>query len=230
MKQARASWLAVGLLAAMAGVICQGPPAAAQTAAEPWRTHVTAFTAKLYGHVDDTHNQRDYFWAKKLAAIDHVTLDDDVIFAAAYLHDVGSMEGWAVKDQEHGDTAAAKLDQMLAGTDFPKDKMERVREAMRTHMFYRQPGPSPEARYLHDADTLDNTGLIGMVWMMESLKAKENTSFTSQRAIKILTGDASKIEQGVVTPAGKAEMVTRIAERKAFLEQLARETDDFKEF
>jgi HD superfamily phosphodiesterase len=213
--------LALGLTFAIAS------PASAQ---EAWRAHVTALTAKLYGHVDDTHNQRNYFWAKKLAAIDHVTLDDDVIFAAATLHDVGSMEGWEVKDQEHGDTAAAKLDQMLAGTDFPKEKMDRVLEAMRTHMFYRDPVSGPEARYLHDADTLDNTGTIGMVWMMESLKAKENTNFTSQRAIQILTSDSSKIEKGVVTPAGKAEMAIRIPERKAFLDQLARETDNFKAF
>jgi len=109
-----------------------GGPASAQTS-EPWRAHVTAFTDKLYGHVDDTHNQRNYFWAKKLAAADHVALDDDVIFAAAMLHDVGSMEGWEVKDQEHGDTAAAKLDQMLTGTDFPLAKMERVREAMKRY-------------------------------------------------------------------------------------------------
>jgi len=216
-----ACFLALGLMFTLAG------PVSAQ---EAWRAHVTAFTDKLYGHVDDAHNQRNYAWAKKLAAIDHVTLDDDVIFAAATLHDVGSMPGWEVKDQEHGDTAAAKLDQMLAGTDFPKEKMDRVREAMRTHMFYRQPGPSPEARYLHDADALDNTGTIGIIWMMEGIRDKAGNGFTSQKAIKILSGDASKIEQGVVTPAGKAEMATRIAERKAVMDALARETDGFKNF
>ena len=77
-----ACFLALGLMFTLAG------PVSAQ---EAWRAHVTVFTDKLYGHVDDAHNQRNYFWAKKLAAIDHVTLDDDVIFAAATLHDVGSM-------------------------------------------------------------------------------------------------------------------------------------------
>jgi HD superfamily phosphodiesterase len=225
MKQARAFLLAMGLISALAS------PASAQTAPqpEPWRAHVSAFTAKLYGPVTDTHNQRNYFWAKKLAAIDHVTLDDDVIFAAAYLHDVGSMEGWQVKGQEHGDTSAAKLDQMLAGTDFPKDKMERVREAMRTHMFYREAGPSPEARYLHDADALDNVGTVGLAMLLVYVDDKGG-GLTSKKAIEILTKEAPKIEQGAVTPAGKAEMQTRIAERKTFLDQLARETDDFKAF
>jgi uncharacterized protein len=203
-------------------------PAAAQTA-EPWRAHVTAFTAKLYGRINDAHNQRDYFWAKKLAAIDHVALDDDVIFAAAMLHDVGSMDGWSEPNQEHGDVSAAKLDKMLAGTDFPAAKMEQVRAAMRTHMFYRTPGESGEARYLHDADALDNSGAIGIAWMLEEIDPKGN-GFTSARAIEILKQDSSKIEQGAVTPAGKAEMQTRIAERKTIMDALARETDDFKAF
>lgn len=219
MQQARASLLALGLIFAMAG------PAAA----EGWRDHVKAFTAKLYGPANDAHNQRDYFWANKLAATDGVALDDDVIFAAAWLHDVGSMEGWAEPNQEHGDVSAAKLDRMLEGTDFPKAKMDRVREAMRTHMFYREPGASPEARYLHDADALDNVGTIGIVWMLEGIS--NNTSgFTTKKAIQILSQDASKIEKGVVTPAGKAEMPTRMGERKAVMDQLSRETDGFRLF
>jgi uncharacterized protein len=222
MKQ-HASLLALGLIFAMA------EPAAAQTSTQSWRAHVTAFTAKLYGQFTDGHNRRDYFWAKKLAAIDHVVLDDDVIFAAAYLHDVGSTEGWQVKDQEHGDTAAAKLDQMLAATNFPKDKMDQVREAMRTHMFYREAGPSPEARYLHDADALDNVGTVGIAALLVYVDDK-GSGMTSQKAVNILTNGASKIEQSAVTPAGKAEMETRIMERKTFMNQLARETDDFKEF
>jgi HD superfamily phosphodiesterase len=214
------SFLALELICILAG------PAVAQ---EAWRAHVAAFTAKLYGQFTDGHNRRDYYWAKKLAAIDHVTLDDDVMFAAAYLHDVGSMEGWQVKDQEHGDTAAAKLDQMLAGTDFPIAKMDRVREAMRTHMFYREAGSSPEARYLHDADALDNVGTVGIAALLVYVDDK-GSGLTSQKAIDILNNNAPKIEKGAVTPAGKAEMETRVAERKTFLEQLARETDNFKEF
>jgi HD superfamily phosphodiesterase len=222
MKHARASLLALGLVFAMA------VPAAA---AEAWRGHITSFTAKLFGHVNDAHNQRNYFWATKLAAADHVILDDDVVFAAAYLHDVGSMEGWQVEGQEHGDTAAAKLDQMLAGPDFRKEKMDRVREAMRTHMFYRDPGNSPEARYLHDADALDNVGTVGIAWLLEAVNTDpKGGGFTSTKAVEILTNGAPKIEARAVTPAGRAEMATRIAERKAFMDQLSRETDGFKAF
>ncbi len=220
MKHARISLAVLGLVFVMAG------PTMAQ---EAWRDHVVSLTTKLFGHIDFTHGQRDYIWAKRLAAADHVTLDDDVIFAAGYLHDVGSMPGWDVPNQEHGDTSAAKLDQMLAGTDFPRDKMDRVREAMRSHMFYRDPGPSPEARYLHDADALDNVGTIGIAWILEDVDPKGGNP-TGPKSIEQIQKVAPMIESRVVTPAGKAEMATRIVERKAFMDALARETDDFKAF
>jgi hypothetical protein len=53
---------------------------------------------------------------------------------------------------------------------------------------------------------------------------------TSQKAVDILTNGAPKIEKGAVTPAGRAEMETRVTERKAFMDQLARETDGLKLF
>ena len=216
----RTGLLALGLMAAMAN------PAWAQ---ESWRVHVTNLSAKVLPPLFLTHSHRDYLWAKKLADADHVSLDDDVIFAAAYLHDMGNFPPYADGDKEHGAVAAAKLDQMLVGTDFPKDKMDRVREAMRNHMFNLDPADSPEARYLHDADAVDNVGTIGSAWVMEGVDTKGGKP-TPRMALNTLIKFAPNIEKRAVTPAGKAEMETRAKERKAFLEQLARETDDFKEF
>jgi HD superfamily phosphodiesterase len=217
MKYVHASLLALGLIFTIAA------PAAA---AETWRAKVTSFTAKLYGQVIDAHNQRDYAVAKELAAADHVTLDDDVIFAAAYLHDVGSWPGWAEPGKEHGDVSAAKLDRMLAGTDFPKGKMEKVREAMRTHMFYRNP-VSPEARYLHDADALDNMGAIGVASLLEMV-GRNGGNLTGQKAITFSKKNTEVVQNRLVTPAGKAQVAPRLAEQKALLDALDRETNGFK--
>ncbi|MGI9170626.1 MAG: hypothetical protein ACR2FH_10730, partial [Caulobacteraceae bacterium] len=40
--------------------------------------------------------------------------------------------------------------------------MPRVRAAIPTHMFDKTPGPDPEAVALHDADTLDFLGAMGV--------------------------------------------------------------------
>ena len=210
-------------LSLMFGLSC---PVSAQ---EAWRAHVTALTAKVLPPLFLTHSHRNYLWAKKLAAADHVTLDDDVIFAAAYLHDMGNFAPYIDGDKEHGAVAAAKLDEMLAGSDFPKAKMDRVRDAMRNHMFNLEPADSAEARYLHDADAVDNVGTIGLAWVMIGVDSNGGKP-TPQMALNTLTKFAPKIEERAVTPAGKAEMAIRAAERKAFMEQLARETDNFKEF
>ena len=53
------------------------------------------------------------------------------------------------------------VDTVLKGTGFPMAKIDAVRGAIRTHMYYRDP-VGPEALYLHDADALDWLGAIGV--------------------------------------------------------------------
>jgi HD superfamily phosphodiesterase len=160
-------------------LICMTGPAclstAAGTAADAgWRGKVTAFAADHFKNPawGFSHSKRDYALARKLAAADHVTLDDDVLFAAAYLHDMDAFPPWDQEKGEHGDVSAAKIDLVLAHSDFPKAKLRAQRDAIRTHMFNRDP-VGPEARYLHDADTLDWLGVIGIVRIFGLVDPKE---------------------------------------------------------
>ena len=218
------------LLAMAALALAASRPAHA--AAQPaWRDQVIAFAGKNFQQgLTYSHSLRDYILAKRLAAADHVTLDEDVIFAAAYLHDMGSLAPWADTNRKHGDVhgdvGAAKIDIVLGGTNFPKAKLDRVRAAIRTHMFNRDPAGSVEARYLHDADTLDNLGAIGLASLFEIVDPNGGRP-TGKQLIKNFD-NTQPIEKGVLTPAGKAELAIRVAEQKAFLDALARETDNFK--
>ena len=108
---------------------------------------------------------RDYALARELAAADHLTLDDDVLFAAAYLHDLAAFKPWEDEKLDHSDVAAGIVDTVLKGTGFPMAKIDAVRGAIRTHMYYRDP-VGPEALYLHDADALDWLGAIGVARVM----------------------------------------------------------------
>jgi HD superfamily phosphodiesterase len=113
--------------------------AAGNTAASEdptWRQTVRAFAASnfrnpAWGH---SHSERDYELARQLAASDHVGLDDDVLFAAAYLHDMAAFKPWEVQGKDHSDVGAMTIDIALKGTSFPADKLEAVRGAIRTHM------------------------------------------------------------------------------------------------
>jgi len=212
---------AVVLVMAMLGAV----PASAQSA-QPWRAKVTDFAAQNFKHPawGFSHSQRDYALAKSLAAADHVMLDDDVLFAAAYLHDMAAFKAFAEDKQEHGDVAAAKIDLVLADTDFPKAKLDAVRAAIRTHMYNYDP-VGPEARYLHDADALDWLGAIGVARLI-ALVDNGGGKPTGPDIIKGLEDNMKNVPPRIVTPAGKARIAPLIAEEKAFLDALRRETDN----
>ena len=136
-------------------------PAIAHT--HDWRAAVRQFAEANLKHPawGASHSLRDYELAKELAAADKVTLDDDVLYAAAYLHDVAAFAPFRKQGVDHQDQAADIVESLLAGTGFPMTKIDAVRGAIRTHMFARDP-VGPEAIYLHDADALDWLGAIGV--------------------------------------------------------------------
>ncbi|HKQ11053.1 MAG TPA: hypothetical protein VJS85_07680, partial [Rhizomicrobium sp.] len=126
----------------------------------------------------------------------------------------------------HGDTAAAKIDLVLADTDFPKAKLDAVRAAIKAHMYYRD-AASPEARYLHDADALDWLGAIGVARLIALVDPKGGKP-TAPDMLKAIQNNMKAVPPRVFTPAGKALVAPLIAEEKVFIDALARETDDFK--
>ena len=58
-----------------------------------WRAAVRQFAAEHLKHPawGYSHCVRDCALARALAAEDHVAIDDDVLYAAAYLHDIGAL-------------------------------------------------------------------------------------------------------------------------------------------
>jgi uncharacterized protein len=209
------------------GLFCGA--AQADATPKPWRDAVTSFAAEHFKNPawGFSHSQRDYRLARELAAADHVALDDDVIFAAAYLHDMGAFAPWAEDKKEHGDVAAEKIDLVLADTDFPKAKLDAVRAACRTHMYNFTP-VEPEARYLHDADALDWLGAIGVARLLAFVDKKGGKP-SGPDIIKGIKSNLTEASKGVMTPAGKARLPGLVAEENAYLDALARETQNFSE-
>jgi uncharacterized protein len=69
------------------------PTQAANAAPPDWRANVLHFAEQHLKHPawGLSHSMRDYDLARALAKQDHVTLDDDVLYAAAYLHDIAAL-------------------------------------------------------------------------------------------------------------------------------------------
>lgn len=193
-----------------------------------WRVNVRHFAESHLKHPawGASHSTRDYELAKQLAAADNVTLDDDVLFAAAYLHDVAAFAPFAKAGVDHQDEAARIVESLLAGTNFPMAKIEAVRGAIRTHMFGRDP-VGPEAIYLHDADALDWLGAIGVARII-SLVDPNGGSPDGPAVVKRLESNLANVPPRIVSKAGKARTPERVRELEEFLRNLRTQTSDFK--
>jgi HD domain len=204
------------------------PAAPAASAASDWRASVRTLAAKHFKNPawGYSHCLRDYALARELAAADHVTLDDDVLFAAAYLHDMAAFKPWEKPKLDHSDVAADIVGTVLQGTGFPMAKIDAVRAAIRTHMYYRDP-VGPEALYLHDADALDWLGAIGIA-RVTALVDPEGGDPDGPKAVKMLEENLRSVPARVFSPAGKAMVPPRKAELQTYLKNLRRESQDLQ--
>jgi len=94
--------------------------------------------------------------------------DDDVVYAAVWLHDLGVFTGHRPEDLEelkrwnNTQYAMEKTPGLLQGMGFPADKIPAVVEAIRTHQPAYEP-QSLEGIILRDADILEQLGAVGVL-------------------------------------------------------------------
>jgi hypothetical protein len=218
--------LTAGLAASVLAASATAAPAAAT--AQDWRASVRELAASHFKNPawGYSHCLRDYALAKELAAADHAAIDDDVLFAASFLHDMAAFPPWEDTKSDHSDVGARLVDTVLKGTGFPMEKIDAVRGAIRTHMYYRDP-VGPEALYLHDADALDWLGAIGVA-RITALVDPHGGNPDSKKAVGMLTDNLNKVPSRVLSPAGRARVPERQAELEKYLRDLQRESDDLK--
>jgi uncharacterized protein len=219
-------------IAFIAVLLAAGSPcvAGAPSATGEWREAVREFAAGHFKHPawGYSHAVRDYELAKALAEADHANIDDDVLYAAAYLHDMAAFAPWDREKEgiDHADEAARIVDTVLIGTGFPMSKIDAVRGAIRTHMFDRMPA-GPEALYLHDADALDWLGAIGVARVM-ALVDPSGGNPDGPNVVKQLENNLTRVPPRVISPAGRRRLSALQHELSDFLTDLRRETDDYR--
>jgi uncharacterized protein len=97
-----------------------------------------------------------------------MSYDDDVVYAAAWLHDLGVFIGHRPEDPEalsSWDNVSYAMKQaplVLSRCGFPATKVAPVVEAIRTHQPHLSP-TSVEGAILRDADILEQLGAIGIL-------------------------------------------------------------------
>jgi uncharacterized protein len=222
MISAQSAVLAVLLAAAPAAQTATGIPLDAQ-----WKVTIYDLARSKFHHPawGWQHSERNYRIALELAQGDGLRVDTDVLFAAAFLHDMAAFMPCEDTKLEHGECAAQQSGAILRAAGFPMEKFPAVQAAERGHMYYSNPGTQPEAIVLHDADSLDFLGEIGAARML-SLTGEHAESFA--RAVNTLRSFLRDIPPKLITKTAQKMGAERAAALEHFLDALQAETFDGK--
>jgi uncharacterized protein len=195
---------------------------------QPWRVALAeyigeqALPMEKYGH-----QPRLYALTRRIG--EGLAYDDDVVYAAAWLHDLGVFIGHRPEDPEllaRWDHVAYTIDRapsILAAVGFPAEKIAAVIECIAHH----QPQDVPqtmESTILRDADILEQLGAIGIVRTV--CKVGRDTRFATftdaaaslQRAVDVLPAMLK-------LPVSRALAEERLRVHRVFLAALADEAN-----
>jgi len=170
------------------------------------------------------HCFRVYHLAKELSS--HLTLDDEVLYAAAMLHDTGKYPIYAIKNIDHALRSKGVTANLLQRMMFSPIKLPIVLDAVENHMYYSEPGRSDEAVYLRESDILDNFGNIGLMRLF-SLVGQDELIQTPENAIDRARLFADALPNKVSTKAGKRLAIKRREETLRFLAGIKRQTSEY---
>src|SRR5262249_43883109 len=104
----------------------------------PWKKAVASFAdAKLqHSAWGVAHGQRNYLLSLELAEEEGLTVDKDVLFAAAYLHDMGGLPAFEKAGVDHAVRSAELCEGVLAQAGFPMEKLAAVKGVILAHTYY----------------------------------------------------------------------------------------------
>jgi uncharacterized protein len=163
-----------------------------------WRESVVEYIRAEAQPVDKFgHQPRLYALACQIGQ--GLSCDDDILFASAWMHDLGVFVGHRPDDPDqlarwdHVPYTIARTRELLAGWGFPEEKLDAVAEVIRTH----QPQDEPltlEATLLRDADILEQLGAVGALRAIAKIgRDSRYATFSSvtpvlRRALEVLPG------------------------------------------
>ena len=167
-----------------------------------------------------THQPRLYEVAKQLAQ--NQPFEDDILYAAAWLHDIGFFIGHRPEDPaalaacDNVAYAAKEAPALLSGFGFAPDKIPAVVEAIRTHL----PSASPTSRegvLLRDADILEQLGAIGILRTVSKV-GRDSRFVRFSDALRVLRQSLDRLPPQLHLASARRLAEPRVKLLKAFLD------------
>ena len=171
------------------------------------------------------HQPRLYALTKDVG--DGFEYDDDVVYAAAWLHDLGVFTGHRPEDLEElkkWDNTRYAMEQtpaLLNRFGFPVEKTNAVVEVIRTH----QPAFVPETiegKILRDADILEQLGAVGVLRTV--CKVGRDTRFEDfTSVVRALEKALNELPGKLLLPTAKNMAEKRVWTLREFLKSVREE-------
>jgi uncharacterized protein len=174
-----------------------------------------------------SHQPRLYRLAVRLA--EGQPFDDDILFAAAWLHDLGVFAGHRPEDParlaawDHVAYALTEVPPLLQRFGFPGEKVPAVLEVIRTHLPFTQPATF-EGILMRDADILEQLGAIGILRTVS--KVGRDTRFARfEDALQVLRGNAETLSENLRLESARRLAGQRLKALRDFLAAATAEAD-----
>jgi len=193
----------------------------------PYRTAIIEYIQRHANPQDKfSHQARLYALAVELA--EGNPFDDDVVFAAAWMHDLGVFIGHRPEDPralaawDHLAYVLQQAPPVLAGAGFPAEKIAAVLEAIRAHMPGSEPG-SFEGLLVRDADILEQLGAVGILRTVS--KVGRDTRFVRfSDALRVLRGNLEGLPAKLRLESARQRAQARLKTLRQFLDAASEET------
>lgn len=188
-----------------------------------WRERIVEVLSQIGRHPawGVQHCVRVYNLAMQLAG--QVGADEEVIFAASMSHDFGAYPPYRLPGSDHAARSAQVAVPFLVNEGFPVQKMIPLQQAILGHMYDVEPAETIEAQLIHDSDTLDFLGAIGIIRQVLLVGRPEGYDSLSA-ALARARQHAHDLPSRVITPAGRRMAEARRDEMLHFLASIDAES------
>jgi len=194
-----------------------------------WRERVIAYIrAEAQPEDKFGHQPRLYALCTKIGQ--GLEYDDDVIFAAAWMHDLGVFLGHRPKDLvelaqwDHVPYTIGRSRELLKEWNFPVEKLDGVADAIRSHQAKDEP-LTIEATILRDADMLEQLGAIGI--MRALAKVGRDTRYPSfSSVLPVIHHATNQLPSSLRLTTSKALSERRVGVLRSFMAAIEEEAGD----
>jgi uncharacterized protein len=156
--------------------------------------------------------------------------DDDILFAGAWMHDLGVFLGHRPKDPaqlsrwDHVPYTIRRSRELLTVWGFPAEKLDGVEAAIRYHQAKDEP-TTVEGMLIRDADILEQLGAIGI--LRTAVKVGRDSRYTNFSSIvPVLRYAVNHLANQTRLTSSKVMAESRAEMLRSFLEAMYDEAGD----